>query len=66
MYIHVMFDSSLLETPDLIFALPLAPDDHMRVWDGITIAGEIDVELGYPTVPSILNPPLRGKVGVFD
>ena len=46
MYIHVTLDSGLLETPDLIFALPLAPDGHGRAWGGVAMAGEVDVELG--------------------
>lgn len=36
---------SLFEAPDLVFARPLAPDGHRGTWCGITVVGEIDVEV---------------------
>ena len=37
---------SLFEAPDLVFARPLTPDGHRGTWCGITVVGEIDVEVG--------------------
>ena len=45
-WIHAMLDLNLLQTPDLVFARPLAPDSHGGAWVGIAMVGEIDVELG--------------------
>ena len=36
----------MFEAPDLVFARPLAPDGHRGTWCGITVVGEIDVEVG--------------------
>ena len=39
-------DLSLLETPDLVFALPLTPDGYGGARGRIAAVGEIDVKLG--------------------
>ena len=36
----------MLETPDLVFALPLTPESHRGARGGIATVGEIDVEVG--------------------
>lgn len=46
-YIHVAVDLSLLEIPDLVFAIPLVPDSHGSARGGVTTVGEIDVEIGF-------------------
>ena len=46
MHILAMSDSNLIETPDLVFALPLVPDSHTRAWGITAMVGEVDIELG--------------------
>ena len=46
-YIHIAVDLSLLEIPDLVFAIPLVPDGHGSARGGVTKVGEIDVEIGF-------------------
>jgi len=41
-----MLDLNLLETQDLVFALPLTPDGHGGARDSIAMVGEIDVGAG--------------------
>jgi len=38
---------SLLEAPDLVFTRPLAPDGHGGTRCGVTVVGEINVEVGF-------------------
>ena len=45
-WIRITYDLSLLDTPDLVFALPLAPEGHGGARGGISALGEIDVEAG--------------------
>ena len=44
-----MSSSNFLEIPDLVLAIPLAPQGHRGAWDGTSVVREIDIHVGFFT-----------------